>query len=379
MTGNIMDYLEWYGNFDFDVLKFNEVDNLILCELSYAKLDGIVPEEGDDDYISIREAALELDRSGTMENCCRLEQNAGKLLFAMAESKRYRKARLYNYVNKHDFENQEQFCALHIDLDDGTTFVSFGGTDDSLLGWKEDLNMAYEMPVPAQEEAIRYFEATLNDRNKPIRVGGHSKGGNLAIYASLLCNESITKRILKIYNNDGPGFLKPMLETKEYLEIADRIQTIVPETSIIGMLLEHWESYEVVKSNSKGLMQHDGMTWMVCTDKFVKLDELSKESMVIDKTVTAWIGGISDEERSSFIDTLYELLTKVGIKNMSDFEHYNFAKLNALTKEMFNLKGDTGKMMKKVIRAFLMEYGKNVMKGIKIPEPKLVLRPKEKM
>ena len=312
MTGNIMDYLEWYGDFDFSVMPFNEVDNLILAELSYASLDGIVPEPQLGRKlrsISVKEAALKLDESGRLEKSCKLERNAGLLLLEMAKGRRFADAVLAGYVDKHDFENQEQFSALHVYLSDGTLFVSYSGTDDTILGWKEDLNMAYQMPVPSQEEAVGYLEKTVPHDGRLIRIGGHSKGGNLAIYAAAMCYDRLKRRIIAIYNNDGPGFLESMLEKKAYLEIKDKVRTIVPETSIIGMLLEHGDSYEVVKSTGKGIMQHDGLSWQVYRNGFVKLDERSKESLVIDKTISAWVMGLSDDERVAFVDAVYDMLT----------------------------------------------------------------------
>lgn len=368
MTGNIMDYLDWYGDFDFSVLPFNDVDNLILAELSYASLDGIVkePQLGRKlRTISVKDAADELSKSGRMEKSCKLEQNAGQLLLEMAKGKRFSDALLAGYVDKHDFKNQEQFSALHIYLPDGTLFVSYSGTDDTILGWKEDLNMAYQMPVPSQEEAVEYLEKTVPHDGRMIRIGGHSKGGNLAIYAAVMCYDRLKRRIIGIYNNDGPGFLESMLERKSYLEVKDRIKTIVPETSIVGMLLEHGDSYEVVKSTGKGIMQHDGLSWQVYKNGFVKLDERSKESLVIDKTIGTWVMGLSDNERVAFVDTVYDMLTGAGINYLSELEQYKPAMLNSMVKEMFSMEPEKAKMVRRIIRALISEYGKNVVSGIR--------------
>ncbi|HAX60107.1 MAG TPA: hypothetical protein DCY19_09365 [Eubacterium sp.] len=368
MTGNIMDYLEWYGDFDFSVMPFNEVDNLILAELSYASLDGIVPEPQLGRKlrsISVKEAALKLDESGRLEKSCKLERNAGLLLLEMAKGRRFADAVLAGYVDKHDFENQEQFSALHVYLSDGTLFVSYSGTDDTILGWKEDLNMAYQMPVPSQEEAVGYLEKTVPHDGRLIRIGGHSKGGNLAIYAAAMCYDRLKRRIIAIYNNDGPGFLESMLEKKAYLEIKDKVRTIVPETSIIGMLLEHGDSYEVVKSTGKGIMQHDGLSWQVYRNGFVKLDERSKESLVIDKTISAWVMGLSDDERVAFVDAVYDMLTRAGVNYLSDLEKYKPATLNSMAKEMFSMEPEKGRMVRRTIRALISEYGKNVVKGMR--------------
>jgi hypothetical protein len=368
MTGNIMDYLEWYGDFDFSVMPFNEVDNLILAELSYASLDGIVPEPQLGRKlrpISVKEAALKLDESGRLEKSCKLERNAGLLLLEMAKGRRFADAVLAGYVDKHDFKNQEQFSALHVYLSDGTLFVSYSGTDDTILGWKEDLNMAYQMPVPSQEEAVEYLEKTVPHDGRLIRIGGHSKGGNLAIYAAAMCYDRLKRRIIAIYNNDGPGFLESMLEKKAYLEIKDKVRTIVPETSIIGMLLEHGDSYEVVKSTGKGIMQHDGLNWQVYRNGFVKLDERSRESLVIDNTISAWVMGLSDDERVAFVDAVYDMLTRAGVNYLSDLEKYKPATLNSMAKEMFSMEPEKGRMVRRTIRALISEYGKNVVKGMR--------------
>lgn len=368
MTGNIMDYLEWYGDFDFSVLPFNEVDNLILAELSYASLDRIVPEPQPGRKITgvpVKEAAQRLMASGRVEKSCKLEQNAGFILYQMAKGKRFSDAVLGAYVDKHDFENQEQFSALHVYLPDDTIFVSYSGTDDTILGWKEDLNMAYQMPVPSQEEAVEYLEKTVPHDGRKIRIGGHSKGGNLAIYASVMCYDRLKRRIIEIYNNDGPGFLEPMLEKESYIEIKDRIRTIVPETSIVGMLLEHGDSYEFVKSVSKGIMQHDGLSWQVYKNGFVKLDERSKESLVIDSTLRTWIMGLNDEERIAFVDAIYDMLTKAGIRYLSDLEQYKPAMLNNMAKEMFSMEPDKAKMMRRITGALVSEYGRSIVKNIR--------------
>lgn len=370
MVGNIMDYLDWYGRFDFDVLPFNEVDNLILAELSYTSLTGIVNEPSSDRLqrprtISIKEAAKALKLSKRLDNSCKLEQNAGELLFAMADSVRFGKSVLSNYVDKHDYDSQEQFSALHIKLPNGVLFVSFSGTDDTILGWKEDLNMAFLMPVPGQTEATNYLEKTLRDSRCPVILGGHSKGGNLAVYSAAKCSDRNRKRIIAIYNNDGPGFLDSMKEDPGFMEIKDKVTTIVPETSIIGMLLDHDNGYQIVKSLGKGIMQHDGFNWQVHCDSFVKLEHRSSDSHIIDSTIRNWINELDNTQRLTFVDTVYEILTKAGIKYLSDLEHTNITTLGLMVKEMAGLDSQTSKVVMNILRGLISEYGKSVMKGMK--------------
>lgn len=359
MTGNVCDYLEWYGDFGFDVLPFNEVDNLALSLLSYGKFDGLVPAIGENGSISVNEAAAFFEDKANYGACDKIELCAVAILFAMKNSKRYGEAKLFNYFVKHDFKAEEQFAALHISLPDGTRFVSFSGTDDTLLGWKEDFNMAYISPAPGQLEATKYVADTCagNDR---LRIGGHSKGGNLAVYAAIHSTPDIRNRIINVYSNDGPGFVSEVIEKPEYNELLDRIVTIVPETSIVGMLLEHREKYKVVKSYSKGIGQHDGITWRVYKAGFIELDERSKSSLMIDDTISSWLKELSSNEREEFINTIFEVCDRANITKLSEFSKLSIMDVGALLKEMITLTPETKKAVKRIISAFIRQSGRVV-------------------
>ena len=253
-----------------------------------------------------------------------------------------------------------QFAAVHILLDDGTTYIAFRGTDDSLVGWKEDFNMVYKSPIPSQIAAKEYLNATIKFGFRKYRLGGHSKGGNLAVYAAVECDERIKNRIINVYSNDGPGFQKGMINSSKYQLMKPKITSIIPESSIIGLLLEHHEEHVVVKSNQIGLLQHDALTWNVLGTNFITIDKLSSESIIINQTVTNWLSEIDDMKREQFVDTVYDVITKTGITKLSDFNNVTLKQMNAFVKGISELDNDSKHMIFEIIKALTSEYGRVV-------------------
>ena len=248
---NIFDYLEWRGDLKLSASSFNSVDSLILSVLSYVPFDGIVPPELGRDGMTIAEAAEAFADSGVKRPGVRNEQDV-KLLSALAASDRFGDMRLTGYVNSVDLEKEKQFSAVTVLMGRGRAYVAFRGTDLSLVGWKEDFNMSFRCPVPSQEAATEYLDRAAARLRGRLYVGGHSKGGNLAVYASVFAKRRTRKRLLGVYNNDGPGFNASVLERKEYVEMQDRLYAFIPQSSIIGMLLEHAERYTIVHSSQSG-------------------------------------------------------------------------------------------------------------------------------
>ncbi|PKL24640.1 MAG: hypothetical protein CVV47_09390 [Spirochaetae bacterium HGW-Spirochaetae-3] len=304
---NLFDYLEWRGDVGLSASGFNSVDSLILSVLSYIPFDGIVSAEIDRNGISIADAAELFADSDTAEAAIRNEEDV-RLLSALAASDRFGDMRLTGYVNSIDLTAEKQFSAVTILLGRGRTYVAFRGTDLSLVGWKEDFNMSFRCPVPSQEAAAVYLEQVAARLRGKLYVGGHSKGGNLAVYASVFAKRRTRKRILAVYNNDGPGVSSSILERDEFREMQDRIFAFIPQSSIIGMLLEHAERYTIVHSDQSGLMQHDPYSWSVLGTDFVRMQSVTNESVFIDQTVKEWIAGMTLEQREHFVDVLYRVI-----------------------------------------------------------------------
>ena len=318
--GNIMDYISWRGDLSFEQSQFNEVDNLILACFSYVNLDGIsavTKQKG----IGLKKLTKEFMKLHTMKE---LEADksfirlAPFMMMEMAKSVRFGKCVVRNYVNDIVTEAEQQFAAMEIVLEDGTSYVSFRGTDDTIIGWKEDFNLSTGV-VPAQKRAIEYLQKISEHTDGMLRVGGHSKGGNLAIYGSVMC-KSAHEKILEIYSNDGPGFSREFQELPETKEMMPKIIRIIPEYSIIGTLLEHEKEPVIVASSSKGLLQHDAFSWEVQGPALVRRDSLNKTALRFIEILHKWIDGMDTEQKRLLIEDLFATLQASGYENLSEVQ-----------------------------------------------------------
>ena len=264
---NIFDYLAWRGDLSFGNAPLCPVDALIFSMLPYIRLEDFVPPSARDEPVRLADAASAYFANPPKK--VNPDVNHAKLLQLLAEAPRFAPLRLLAAQKEVDRESVMQFAAITVLLPGQNLFVAFEGTDDTLIGWQEDFRMSYECPVPAQLRARSYLRAVAAAH--PLRrifVGGHSKGGNLAMYAAVHSGPEVRYRIRAVYNNDGPGFCDDTLSSTEYAEMRERIHTYLPQSSIVGVLLEHDESYKIVKSEAKGLAQHDPYTWQIRGNDF---------------------------------------------------------------------------------------------------------------
>ena len=262
--GNILDYLAWRGDITLNKDPFNSIDALILSCLSYVDLADVVPAKGKG-KITIEKASEKFFSIHSDEELAQDKSFinfAPSMLKALAQSDRFKGAYLLNYVNDTDIAREIQFAAVEIDTSDGVVFISYRGTDDSIVGWKEDFNLSF-MTVPAENEAVRYLKSVMKGRLDNIRIGGHSKGGHLAVYAAASVPAAISSRIESVYNFDGPGFNHEAMESEQFRNIQPRILKVIPETSIVGRLLENSTKPVVIKSTELGILQHNPMSWQL--------------------------------------------------------------------------------------------------------------------
>ena len=307
---NILDYLDWRGDLTLAERGFNEVDNLLMAELCFLDFSGIVPADFSAP-VFLPDAMRQYDAARPQETMGVLvPEQIPELGHKMAASRRFSDLTLCAYVSRTDEETQTQFSALTILLPDKTAYIAFRGTDDTIVGWKEDFNLAFLPVVPAQKMAAEYLSAAAAALpSHPLRVGGHSKGGNLAVYSAVFCGEAVQNQLMRVYNNDGPGFRTSLLGLPEHKRVAGRITTILPESSVVGMLLEHEERYEVVRSTQSGLWQHDGFSWQVRGERFEHLPDLTEGGKLVDETIRTFILSLSPEQRVAFTDALFDILT----------------------------------------------------------------------
>lgn len=272
----------------------------------------------------------------------------------MAASARFSGLGLCAYVNEIDEQTQTQFAALTLLLPDGTAYVAFRGTDDTIVGWKEDFHLAFLPVVPAQQMAREYLCAAAAALPKlALRVGGHSKGGNLAVYSAVFCPEQVQNQLMQVYNNDGPGFRSSLLPLPEHQRVARKITTIIPESSVVGMLLEHEEQYEIVRSTQSGLMQHDGFSWQVCAERFVHLPRQSHSGRLIDETLRAFIVSLDAEQRAAFTDALFDILTCTDADTLTDLKEGGLKTAAAMVKKYRALDKSTRQALGGTLRLLL--------------------------
>jgi hypothetical protein len=365
-----LDYLTWRGDLTFEAAPFSEVDNMIMSMLAYIDMTGVVPAPGDCRSVTLRDAAaayFEKNRERGQLLGLLVPDRVPDMLRGMADSARFGGLLLSEFVNHVDMTKEEQFSALTADLGNGTLFVSFCGTDDTIVGWKENFNMSFSEAVPSQTESVKYLEAVAASRAGAIRVGGHSKGGNLAVYSSMRCSEAVRGRIIEIYNNDGPGFRSSIIGTPEYQAIRSRVCTLLPQSSFIGMLMEHEEEYEVVKSTGVGVLQHDGFTWEVLGAEFVHADSLSDHSKYLDRTLKLWLEGIGMEQRKAFIDAVFTIMESSGSTTLSGLNADRKKTAAAMLETLMGFDKETRSMIFRTIGA-LLKAGMRVPDKAPLPE-----------
>ncbi len=365
----LFDYLDWRGDLTFDESEFNEVDSLILCWLSYTALDGIVPVECSEiDTITIEKACeqflLTHDVEKMLKESVSFTKTSGLLIQKLAACRRFKDVRMTGFVNRIDYKRETQFCAMTVLLKKNLSYIVFRGTDDTLVGWKEDFNMSFLPVVPAQSMALSYVEGVAARIRGKLYIGGHSKGGNLAVYAGVRASSRVRNRILTIYNNDGPGFnnLEGLGDT--YAVMIPKIRSYVPESAVVGMLLEHSNDHIVVKSSGKGLFQHDAMSWEVLGPQFVTVENISDGSRVLNDVLKKWLNEISTEERENFIDTLYRILETTQARNLDDLNAEKGRIANVVLKEINGLGKDTRAMLGKTIAALFKEGNQAIRQNI---------------
>lgn len=354
---NVLTYIKWRGDISLTERPFNEVDNLILAILSYIDFSGIAAEIINSGSISINDAYNLICDKGNKPNELKVHGflNLPLSFFKeLAYSKRFRNARISNYKDICNNDLEIQFAALHIELDDGTVYIAFRGTDQTILGWREDFSMSFQT-VPAQHEAVKYLEDTMSSGCENYRIGGHSKGGNLAVYSAMMCEDSLKNQIIEIYDNDGPGFCKEMISELKYQAIQDKVIRIIPEFSVIGMLFDNDSSCKIVKSSATGIMQHDPMTWKVEGEHFFEVKDIMPECKVINQIFDTWLENVNMEQRRIFTKNFFDGLEAGGARLITDIANGGVKGFESILITMFSSEKDTkivaGKLVKSVIKS----------------------------
>lgn len=329
---NLFDYLarEFAS---FDEAPVNPVDSAILTQFAMVRADGLVPAANPEGASRVKDAlARALPRSADQarfsdllraerysDMFCGLAPNRVKdNLLALAASPRFRDLSLREYASVFDEERNTQFGAVCLVHKRDFAYVAFRGTDTSVTGWRENFNMAYTSPVPAQALALRYLEAVAPRLPKRLIVGGHSKGANLALYAALKASPEVQARIEAVYAHDGPGFKPGAVSDEEWERLGGRIHRTAPQESVVGLVMDCPVALRVVRASDHGLAQHSPFTWEVDGRDFAYAEGLSDSSRLFQEVLAEWLGRYSDEEAAEIVDALFKAVEVSGVTDATE-------------------------------------------------------------
>jgi hypothetical protein len=354
---SLFDYISWRGDLEFDKLPFNPVDNIVFSQLSYLPMEGIVPGTKDHDTITVGElaakyATIQRDNPSEIRNDITVN-DAISVINAIGSAPRYKNCRLFAYTNNIDLEQEKQFAAYCAIIGrkrlSRKMLVVYRGTDMTLVGWKESFNMSLITSIPSQKEAVSYLEKTAKRYHYPLIIAGHSKGGNLAVYASAFCSKRVRKRVSVVYSNDAPGFHKQVTESEGYKAICPRIRSFIPQSSLIGMLFEHGETPMVVKSAANGPMQHDLCSWEVTYNNMADAGELTPQSRLVNNIISEWINQIDEGQRQQFIQAIYKILVSCDANSLTDLTDDWKTTASGIINALINMDKPTKKLLGKII------------------------------
>ena len=352
---NIIDYLAWRGDIPLAHAPFNDADSLALALLSYLNY----PQEP----TLIRDLGVHVP--AVDKNQFSFVHDVRAMLSAAAMTERFAGVRMHHPVAVTDQDRDMQFAAVTFDLPDDTHYVAFRGTDSTLVGWREDFNMAFESPVPAQTAAVKYLNEAAARTDGPLILGGHSKGGNLAVYAAAHADPMLQSRIRAIYSFDGPGLDDTTVAFQGYASIARRIRSFVPQQSVIGLLLAYHPDYTVVKSDGLGLLQHDAFTWQVLGTGFIAVTELDVSSQLVDQTVHTWLSQVSPEQRRIFVNTIFDILEASGANTVKELLRDAPGRIPAILKALSKVDFETARMIVTLWGQFVSIGATNIIELIR--------------
>ena len=320
--GNLITYVQQYGAQIFEDKSLTDIDVLVLTEIAYLPFDEIVPKSCDvTEAISLEQLGKEFGQIKEKQqelNPFMITSERIELLEVVSKSQRYKEIKVFGFLNDIDDDLTKQFAAVCYQWEEDKRWIIFRGTDETLIGWKEDFMMTYSDLIPAQTDAIEYLKEQAETFSGTLNVSGHSKGGNLSLYASAMQDEAVQNRIEQIYCWDSPGVHRSILGTEGYQRVVSKAKRYIPQDSIVGLMLESQVPYQIIASQGVGISQHSALMWNIEEDQFEKMTEITKNSQLTDQTFKQWTEVVSDEELKLFFDTFFELFFEMGVETVND-------------------------------------------------------------
>lgn len=358
------DYLYFRGDLGFDVSPVNEIDEMVFSIIGKADFTGILGENEIKEYSEVFDRFFESkDCNENLRFGLLASKKLMKTMLDISRCRRFAGIKICNFVKRVSTEITEQMSALTVLGPDDRIYVTFRGTDDTLIGWKENCELAIMDSVPAQRDAAEYLESIAEIFRGPLRVTGHSKGGNLAVYAAAHADARTQEKIEKIISYDGPGFPKEFFETAGYYVIKNRTVTMVPKASIVGMMMENAGMMDVIDCESEGVAAHDVLTWGISQKRFLRAQELSEKSVVFRGALEKTLDKMDIGERQEMVDELFTVLSSTGADELLDFTENTFAQALTLSKN-FRKSKELKEFISDLSRFFIRDSAKNTISDL---------------
>lgn len=324
---NMITFAEEYREKGFEELPFCMVDSLIMSQIAYFNYGNSAFSQ---EFFQGKLCDFYREYPDIVMKGMLTTQGDKVLLEVLRKGGRHGNLRACCYVDQLDRAGEMQFAAITFELREGEYYIAFRGTDCSVVGWKEDFALSFQEVIPAQKVALEYARKVMSILPGRFYIGGHSKGGNLAIYAAAGLSAGMQRRIRKVYNFDGPGFQGEFYQSKGYQRIRPRICKIVPQSAIIGMMLESDSICRVVHSTAEAVAQHNPYSWVVSGRELEKADGVDALSGIIKRTLDGWLEVLSTEERKKIVNTVFDVIYGAGINLFYEIVEQRFEKIRAL-------------------------------------------------
>ena len=342
-----------------DLQPFGSVDSLLLSQVAYMHLDVAVPGvEYDGEAVRIADL-YKAEYFDSIFDDVRDAKSNRKLLNAICCSPRYRDKKVNYYIDNVDAELEKQFSAITFILPDGTAYIAFRGTDSTIVGWKEDFNMFFRSVIPGHISAVHYQQTVAARLPGKLYLGGHSKGGNLALYGAAFAGWEIQERIISVFNHDGPGLSNDIQRMPDYTDLCDNLHTTVPQASLFGLMFSSG-GFQVVKSDRMGIMQHDPFSWEISGDDFIYAENLKSNANKLIFTIYDLMANLSRQDREVFIDTVFQVIAAPGVSSFTEWPVMAVKEFDSMVSTLKSIDEETAVKMKTVLAEFAKALGKNI-------------------
>lgn len=362
---DIRDYIDWRGDITFENNPFNELDALALSQFVYLSLGDIVSDNLND-RCSLSSAGKKYfkQNEGKEESLTLLLLNCGEISRKMMKSERFKNIELCNFRERYDQINSIQFAAVTAKVSEDCLVVVFRGTDDTLAGWEEDFKLCYMTPMDAQIEAARYLRGICEKWDGKIIITGHSKGGNIGIYATMCLPDEQKDKVSCIYSFDGPGFLPGIVKSEDYKKTINKVVSYMPQGSVVGMIMYNLGKIIVVKSNGKGFMQHAVVTWQILGKEFVYEEKFDNGSLIFNECTKKWITDIKSDKIEDFIHRVFYILKSGNMETFTEMSTGMPQAISKILKTYTDMDKDTKKTMRETLKE-MFKISKDIIKDNK--------------